>query len=253
MIGEELTAAVVTERGVSGDRAYALVDAETGIVVSAKNPRKWPTMFEFRAAFDEPAEEPACLPSARITFPDGTSVATGDPSLEDKLSAHFGRPVRLAAVAPAAARSENYSPDYEWLEQPNQVFEFSLPPGMFFDCAPVHLITTATLDRLRALAPQRHFDVPRFRPNFVIQVPAGAEGFVEEGWIGRTLSLGKEVRLRVEQPCQRCVMTTLSQGDLSKDPIILRTAVKHNHGNIGVYASVIEGGRVCRGDGVAVA
>ena len=52
MMGEELNAVRVTGRGLLGDRAYALVDAETGMVVSAKNPRKWPGMFVFHAAFD---------------------------------------------------------------------------------------------------------------------------------------------------------------------------------------------------------
>jgi uncharacterized protein YcbX len=252
MLGEELMTAVVTDRGVCGDRAYALVDVETGMVASAKNPRRWPDMFEFRAGFAEPADRPGSLPAARIAFPEGTSVTTGDPGLERNLSARFGRRVRLAGSAPHVARAENYSPDYEWLEQPDQVSEFSLPPGTFFDCASVHLITTATLNRLRALAPQGRFEVPRFRPNFVIEVPAEAQGFVENEWIGRTLSIGSEVCLRVEQPCPRCVMTTLSQGDLPKDPTILRTAVKHNEGNVGVYASVVQGGRVQRGDAVSM-
>ena len=51
MMGEQLNDSSVTERGLAGDRAYALVDIETGKVVSAKNPRKWGNLFEFRAAF----------------------------------------------------------------------------------------------------------------------------------------------------------------------------------------------------------
>ena len=41
MMGEELNAVAVTERGVLGDRAFALVDAENGKIVSAKNPKKF--------------------------------------------------------------------------------------------------------------------------------------------------------------------------------------------------------------------
>jgi hypothetical protein len=40
MLGEELNSSYVTARGLLGDRAYALVDEETGKVASAKNPRK---------------------------------------------------------------------------------------------------------------------------------------------------------------------------------------------------------------------
>src|SRR3954449_1354623 len=54
MMGEELNASDVTDHGLLGDRSLALVDTETGKVVSAKNPRKWPTMFDFRAVFTTP-------------------------------------------------------------------------------------------------------------------------------------------------------------------------------------------------------
>jgi hypothetical protein len=61
MMGEELNASDLTDRGLLGDRSLALVDTETGKVVSAKNPRKWATMFDCRAVFTKPpgAGEPA--------------------------------------------------------------------------------------------------------------------------------------------------------------------------------------------------
>ena len=69
-------------------------------------------------------------------------------------------------------------------------------------------------------------------------------------WIGHTLSIGDEVRLSVTGPCPRCVMTTLPQGNLPKDPGILRTAAQHNQVHVGVYASVARGGEVHRGDAI---
>ena len=42
--------AQVTERGLCGDRAYGLVDQADGKVATAKNPRKWPHLFDYRAA-----------------------------------------------------------------------------------------------------------------------------------------------------------------------------------------------------------
>jgi hypothetical protein len=70
--------------------------------------------------------------------------------------------------------------------------------------------------------------VRRFRPNIVVATAPDHEGFVENDWIGRTLAIGDEVRLRITGPCPRCVMTTLPQGDLPKDAGILRTAAQNN-------------------------
>jgi uncharacterized protein YcbX len=73
---------------------------------------------------------------------------------------------------------------------------------------------------------------------------------MENSWVGHTLAIGDEVRLSVTGPCGRCVMTTLQQGDLPKDPDILRTAALHNHVQVGVYAAVVLGGTIRRGDSV---
>jgi uncharacterized protein YcbX len=56
MMGEELNAAEVTERGLVGDRAFAVIDPATGKVAGAKHPRKWGNFFDFRAAYVEPEE-----------------------------------------------------------------------------------------------------------------------------------------------------------------------------------------------------
>src|SRR5919201_6152601 len=77
MMGEELNATEVTEHGLLGDRAYALRDSTTGKIVSAKNPRKWPNLFDFRAAFVDPPHSGSAIPVVRITLPDGTIMTTG--------------------------------------------------------------------------------------------------------------------------------------------------------------------------------
>ena len=138
----------------------------------------------------------------------------------------------------------------EGLDYRDAVTDFDLPEGTFFDCAVVHVLTTATLDRLRELYPQGRFEVRRFRPNIIVQAADGIKDFVENAWIDHTLAIGDEVRLSITGPCPRCVMTTLPQGDLPKDPGILRTAAQHNQVNVGVYASVLRGGTVHRGDAI---
>ncbi|MGE5755045.1 MAG: MOSC domain-containing protein [Planctomycetaceae bacterium] len=109
-------------------------------------------------------------------------------------------------------------------------------------------LTTATIDRLRDLYPQGRFEVRRFRPNIVVEPASGEKIFVENAWIGHRIAIGDEVCLRITGPCPRCVMTTLPQGDLPRDPGILRTAAQHNQVNVGVYAAVLRGGTIRRGD-----
>src|SRR5881396_753589 len=252
MMGEELNATEVTERGLLGDRAYALVDSSDGKVATAKNPRKWPGLFDFRAAFVEPPRAARKAPPVRITLPDGTAVTSEQRDLNQILSKVLCCEVTLGATQPGAATAEEYWPDMEGLDHRDTVTDFTLPEETFFDCAVVHLLTTATLDRLRELYPQGRFEARRFRPNIVVEPASGERTFVENDWIGHTLAIGGEVRLNITGPCSRCVMTTLPQGDLPKDPGILRTAAKHNKVNVGVYAAVLRGGTIRRGDLVKI-
>ena len=129
--------------------------------------------------------------------------------------------------------AEDIWPDMEGLDYRDTVTDFSLPEGTFFDCAVVHLLTTATLDRLRVLYPQGRFEVRRFRPNVVVETANDSNDFIENAWIGQVLAIGDAVRLSITGPCPRCVMTTLPQGDLPKDAGILRTAAQHNRANVG--------------------
>ena len=257
MMGEELNACEITDRGLVGDRQFAVVDASTGKVAGAKNPRKWGNFFDFRAAYVEPPERESKLPAVRLTLPDGTVVTSERPDLPQVLSRALGREVAFAEAEhheeASGAEAEEYWPDMEGLEHRDTVTEWELPAGTFFDLAVVHLLTTATIERLRALYPEGRFEVRRFRPNIVVATAPDQQGFVENDWIGKTLAIGDEVRLRITGPCPRCVMTTLSQGDLPKDAGILRTAAQNNQANVGVYADVVKSGTVRRGDDVTLA
>jgi uncharacterized protein YcbX len=265
MAGEELDASEVTGRGLLGDRAYALVDSADGKVASAKNPRKWPQMFEFGATFADSPRPGAALPTVRITLPDGTAVSSEQPDVDAALSRALDRQVHLQAAEPGqvevtestfpnpwTAKAEEYWPDMEGLDFRDTVTDFDLPEGTFFDIAVVHVLTTATLDRLHELYPEGQMATRRFRPNIVIDAGEGAAGFVENDWIGRTLHLGEQVQLAITEPCPRCVMITLPQGGLPKDSGILRTAAQHNSVHVGVYASVLHGGQVHRGDAISL-
>jgi uncharacterized protein YcbX len=251
MLGEELNAADVTKGGLVADRTYALVDRSDGKVATAKNPRKWP-LFDFRAALSDRPKTGTEAPPVRITLPDGTIVNSDQPDVNQVLSNALKRDVTLTSGSadPRTLMAEEYWPDIEGLNHRDAVTEFGLPDGTFFDAAVVHLLTTAALDRLHALYPQGRFEARRFRPNMVVQTADGEKGFMEDVWIGKTVAIGDAVRLSITAPCFRCVMTTLAQGDLPKDAGILRTPAQHHKAAVGVYAAVLQGGKVRRGDSI---
>jgi uncharacterized protein YcbX len=257
MMGEELNAVEVGEAGLLGDRAYAIVDVSDGKIASAKNPRKWPDLFCFRAAFVDPPQSGAKIPPVRITLPDGADVTSDQMDASEILSRALSRKVTLDAATLSRpggpiASAEEYWADIEGLEHRDTVTDFALPEGTFFDTAVVHVLTTATLDRLRDAYPQGRFEARRFRPNIVVRVENGETDFVENAWVGKVLAIGDTVRLSVTGPCSRCVMTTLPQGDLPKDVGILRAAAQHNRANVGIYASVMQGGKVRCGDSISL-
>ena len=255
MIGEELNSSEITDRGLLGDRQFAVVDGATGKVGGAKNPRRWGNFFDYRAAYVEAPTSGEQIPPVRITLPGGDVVTNDRADVEQVLSRAFGRDVAFVEAGPGQTTSgvvEEYWPDLEGLAHRDTTTDFEMPAGAFFDLAVLHLLTTSTIDRLRELYPQGRFEARRFRPNIVVSTGGEDPRFVENDWIGRTVMIGDTVRLVITKPCQRCVMITLPQGDLPKDSGILRTAAQHNGVNVGVYASVVDGGTIRRGDPVVL-
>src|SRR5215207_6303718 len=113
MLGEELNASQVGRRGLLGDRAYAIVDPETGKVASAKHPKKWPHLFDCRAAFVEPPGSGEELPAVRVTLPDGRITRSDDGDFDDAISAMLGRSGELRMAVPERPILEEYWPDIE--------------------------------------------------------------------------------------------------------------------------------------------
>src|SRR3712207_1409873 len=93
MQGEELNGAAITERGVLGDRAYAVLDRATGHIASAKHPRKWNKLFACRAAFAEPPQLGGPLPPVWITLPDGTVISSAQSDVDQVLSRVLDRDI----------------------------------------------------------------------------------------------------------------------------------------------------------------
>lgn len=276
MGGERLAEAELTSRGLVGDRSYALIDVQSGKVVSAKSVKRFPGVLACAARFVEPARVGQEAPPVRITLGDGTSLTSDARDCDRVLSAYFGREVTLARSAPESFTIDQYHPDVEGADPAGHrdaVVEAKVgsaffaeagasspvPVGAFFDLFPMSVLTTSTLEQLRAALPQSRIDERRFRMNVI--VATAASGFVENTWVDSGLAIGDAARLHVAMPDPRCVMTTLAQGDLPDDTEILRALVQQNRlqvGNAGmfpcagVYAVVQATGTIRRGDGVAV-
>jgi uncharacterized protein YcbX len=88
-----------------------------------------------------------------------------------------------------------------------------MPSRMFFNIAVVHLLTTPMIERLPGLYPDGRFEIRRFAPTSCRRT-AKMPTLWQSEWIGRTVAIGGNVRLAITEPCPRCVMSTLPQGDL---------------------------------------
>jgi uncharacterized protein YcbX len=215
--GEECERLDVHMRGIAGDRRYAVLNAE-GRLGSGKTTRRFRQidgLLDLRAAYRDEVPE--------LLFPDGTRMLASDPQIHAALSRALKVPVTLA-------REQGVS---------------------HLDAGPVHLITTAALAWLRSVLPDSRIDERRFRPNVVIDAPGA--GQVEQEWIGKILSIGEHVRLRVVDRTERCRMTTLAQADLPSDPRVLASIIRDADAGFGVYADVVVPGAISRNDSCTLA
>jgi hypothetical protein len=173
--------------------------------------------------------------------------------------------VTLSTTPPPGASLDRAVPeavlaDGVTAEVPAEIIEIGAgaPPGTFVDFAPLHLLTTATLDRIAGLSPRGVADQERYRPNVVIRTTA--PGFAENDWLDRYLAVGDDLILRVIARTPRCAVPTLEHGPLPRDADALRVLARHNRlapvvnadpePCAGVYAEVLNPGRIHVGDSV---
>lgn len=252
MLGEAVATLFVDEHGAAGDRRLALLDTATGHVASAKNARLWRGLLKCTANGD--------AGQVNIDLPNGTRVRADDPDVDDLLSHLLGRVVRLIAQRPAGATLVR--PDPEKLldlgldaEVSGRILEISqaTPGNAFTDEAPLHAITTATLEHIGV-------EALRYRPNVVIRTPPGYPPYAENDWVGKEIAAG-DARMRALTATSRCVVPTLEHGPLPRAPQALRTPAAENrwdtggHGAqpcAGAYIAVVAAGVIHVGDRVTV-
>lgn len=217
--GEQHATLPFTAAGVVGDRGYCIVDDGNEGGTAARPP--WKSLIGWGARYLAKPDAGAELPKVEITFDDGVQLVSDDARLGDAISERLGRRGRLAVTT---------APD---VKRP-------------YVASPCHLLTSATLKALSDLYPSGQFVSPRFRPNVTLDC-GDAVGFIETGWIGRSLAVGK-VGMRASEHCLRCALTTRPQGDLPKDPGILHTAQQHNETRVGIYTEIVAPGALRLGD-----
>jgi hypothetical protein len=277
MRGERQESVDVTAGGVVGDRAYAVLDTTTGKVASAKHPKVWPDLFACRAEFVDEPRPGAQPPPALMTLGDGGTVRTDARDVDAVLSRFFGRDVALVSAAPEKFTIDEYHPDLENLtptgardvvvESPLGATLFDalgMPPltqpGALFDLAPMSLLTTASLEHFRESRPSSAWDERRFRMNVTVAT-YGAAGLVENDWVGHAIAIGDVAQFQAVLPTPRCVMTSLAQDDLARDPMILKTIAVQNRRDIagagmypcaGIYLTPLAPGLLRVGDEVRI-
>jgi uncharacterized protein YcbX len=237
--GEPLTEALLTERGVAGDRQWALHELKYGGVMSA---RSWPMLLTLKSSYRGDPAADANAP-VMIELPDGDSIAADDPGAPAILSAILKRAVSLERVRTGRPTQA----EFEAIMRGE-----ALPPSRdFFDEDVIHIVATGTLAHLRNLqGGSADFDPRRFRANIFVDTGPVTPGFLEDQWLDGTLTIGREVSIAGIRPAIRCAVTTHPQDELPHDPTILRTAYQHHQAYVGVFAAVAAGGTIRLGDPV---
>lgn len=289
MAGEKLTECSIRSEGIPGDRGWALRDEKANEITNGKRiPLLMQCAARYREEPADGTIPPVDItlpdgtrissdslqPNASLSEVLGKNITLW-PLQPASNKAHYRRAqvgARLAgvmgrfsafrAMLPAlssfgsmnrdlreAFSREAHEPIPDISTLPPEVLEFTSPPGTYFDAFPIHVLTTASLKTMSGYNPTAVWDVRRFRPNFLIKTEESLEGLIESNWAGRKLRIGS-VELKCEIPTMRCGMTMHAQINLPKDPSVLRSIVKDADQNLGVYASVITGGKVSEGDRV---
>jgi len=224
LAGERLDAISVGLKTVDGDRLFGLVDAD-GEIARPDREARWHKvpLIRTRLSGDQPSKEWRL----EVAVPGGGWLPAPDPESDRAVSAFLGFE---AAIRPFG--KENAEPSYAG----------PLTEARYAK-APIHLLTTASLARLKALHPEGTPDPRRFRPNIVVEMDAVEGAFPETEWIGRKLAVG-DLLLTVSEPCRRCGFTIIAQDGFDTDAGILRSLVRHNAHNLGVYCTVDRPARI---------
>ena len=212
--GEPMGILDIGSSGAAGDRLFGLVEVATDEIARPDGDRKWHFVPRIKARL-------AAGDALEIATPDSGWLPAPGAKSDEAISAYLGFEASIRPFRREYASDAHTGP----------------LTAERYRKAPVHLLTTASMARLKALHPAGDPDARRFRPNIVVDMPEVDGSFPETEWIGRRLAIG-DLELTISEPCRRCGFTIIAQDGFDNDPNILRNLVRHNAHNMGVYCTV---------------
>jgi len=153
MQSERVGELAIGSAGVEGDRGYALLDAASGRILSAKSVKD--LLF-------------ARVDGDAVVLPDGQGRRPGRSGRLGRAVAWLGRDVWLAT--PIEGEERRFQMTFDPPNDDAEYVDIPAPAGSLLDFAPLHFVTAATLAGCRAKRPDLDWDVRRFRPNLVIDI-----------------------------------------------------------------------------------
>jgi uncharacterized protein YcbX len=236
MLGEQIEHANVGPGGIQGDRRWAVVDAASGVSLSAK---RYPDLLRCRAWTSDG--------EVRVKLPDGRELPVSSRDVGRAISDLLGRQVVTRSAESMATIQHEFPTAVT--EGEGEPYLYAPKTEAFFDSVPLHLLTTGTLKMLQRLLPASAIHRTRFRPNFLVDIDE--IGFVDNDWVHKDVTLGS-LRCHVIDHTRRCIMVAHAQGDLPRDMQVIRTVLKENDGRAGVALTALDTGVVHQGDAIEV-
>lgn len=269
MAGEAIKQCQISAQGMLGDRVWAVRDAMRQEIQSCKfRPDLLRCVAHFRDDTKTNNGE-----AVDITLPSGQIVGSDDHDINRFLSTLIGHESTLEiqrSIDDLDFYRRHKKDEATWLNELKATFErepneplpdlanlpqsaqaFVSVPGTFFLVAPLHFMTTATMDYLNKQAPDADWSIERFRPNIIIETTPEFEGLIEQGWVGHELIIN-DLSIDCTATTPRCGAITKPQHNIGKDTQVLRTVVAKADQNVGVYGKPNEIGDIAIGDDVFV-
>ncbi len=222
MRGEQVEAAPLRWVGFAGDRRYSFALSGSTNRFPWLTAKIFTSLLAYTPYFCEP-DKPNDS-AVRVLTPQGEDWPVEAPELAGELSGLFQNPVFLLQVGRGT-----------------------------FDSAPVSIISTRTVDFIAGQTGLPS-DVRRFRPNLLVEAFED-KPFIEDDWIGSRVAFGPEdldpenaPRLRLDRPCERCVIVNHDPDTLASNPAVLKFLGKTHQVNAAVYATIEALGTIREGD-----
>ena len=93
-----------------------------------------------------------------------------------------------------------------------------------------------------------YIDKRRFRAKFYVDWGNQDDPFYELSLVGKTLKIGNRLELAIVERDPRCTVITLDPDTAVATPKLLQHLGRNHGGDAGVFAAVIQRGRVNKGD-----